>query len=145
MEPIVVEKILPFPAARIWKAITDKDEMKLWYFDLADFKPEAGFEFQFWGGPSADRQYLHLCKITKADFGKKLVHTWKYEGIDGETKVSFELTEEGDHTKLKLTHQGLETFPGDNPDLARVNFEEGWNSIIGKALPEYLEKQNPTK
>jgi uncharacterized protein YndB with AHSA1/START domain len=142
MEPLIIEKILPFPAARIWEAITNKNEMKLWYFDLADFKPEVGFEFRFWGGPSEDRQYLHHCKITNADIGKKLGYTWKYEGINGETQVTFALFKEGDHTKLKLIHQGLETFPKDNPDLARANFDEGWNWIIGKSLPEYLETHN---
>ena len=30
--------------------------MKQWYFDLAEFKPEVGFKFQFMGG-TEDNQY----------------------------------------------------------------------------------------
>ncbi|HSH18897.1 MAG TPA: hypothetical protein VLA03_00500 [Draconibacterium sp.] len=30
-----------------WKAITVKEEMKKWYFDLEEFIPEVGFEFSF--------------------------------------------------------------------------------------------------
>jgi uncharacterized protein YndB with AHSA1/START domain len=139
--PLVVERVFDMPASLVWKAITDRNEMKLWYFDLPDFRPEVGLEFRFWGGPSEDRQYLHLCTITKVKPEKELSHTWKYDGIKGDTLVTFELFAEGDHTKLRLTHLGLETFPGDNPDLARASFEVGWNWLIGKSLPEYLEKQ----
>ncbi len=57
----------------------------------------------------------------------------------GESFVTFELFNEGDKTKLKITHAGLETFP-DNPDFAKHNFEAGWTHIIGTSLTEYLEK-----
>ena len=42
-EPIVIEKTYEATIAKVWTALTDKDEMKLWYFDLAAFKPEVGF------------------------------------------------------------------------------------------------------
>jgi hypothetical protein len=50
------------------------------------------------------------------------------------------LFDEGGKTRLKLTHEGLETFP-QLPDFARHNFEQGWTYITGKSLPEFLEKQ----
>ena len=137
-EPFVIERTYDAPADRVWEAITNKDKMKQWYFDLEEFKPEVGFEFQFFGG-SKEKQYLHLCKITEVITGKKLTHTWKYDGYPGESFVTFELFAEGDKTRLKLTHAGLETFPAE-PDFARGNFEKGWTSIIGRSLREYLEK-----
>jgi len=135
-----IERTYPVTTARVWKAITDKDEMKLWYFDLPEFRPEVGFEFQFIGGPAEDRQYLHICKITEAVPGKKLAHSWKYDGYEGNTLVTFELFDEGGKTRLKLTHQGLETFPASNPDFSKENFAEGWTWIIGTALKEFLDK-----
>ena len=54
-QPIVLEQLVNAPIAIVWKAITDKDEMKNWYFDLAEFKAEIGFSFEFSGGPSPDR------------------------------------------------------------------------------------------
>ena len=137
-EPFVIERTYNAPVDKVWQAITDKDKMKLWYFDLAAFKPEVGFEFTFTGG-TEENKYLHLCKITEAVPGKKLTYSWKYDGYVGESFVTFELSGEGDKTNLKLTHAGLETFPP-NPDFAKHNFEEGWTYIIGKSLPEYLEK-----
>jgi len=139
-EAFVIERTYPITTDRVWNAITKPEEMKLWYFDLPDFKPEVGVEFQFMGGPSADRQYKHLCKITEVIAGRKLAHSWRYEGYTGNTLVTFEFFDEGAQTRLKLTHKGLESFPSDNPDLAKENFAEGWTMIIGTSLKEYLEK-----
>jgi hypothetical protein len=50
------------------------------------------------------------------------------------------LFEEGNQTKLKLTHTGLETFPINNPDFARESFAAGWTHIIDKSLAGFLNK-----
>jgi uncharacterized protein YndB with AHSA1/START domain/DNA-binding transcriptional ArsR family regulator len=140
-EPFIIERTFDAPASKIWTAITEKNEMKLWYFDLAEFKPEVGFEFQFYGG-TEKRRYLHLCKVTEVVAGEKLTYSWKYDGYPGESFVTFELFTQGDKTRVRLTHAGLETFPADEvPDLARKNFEQGWTEIIGTSLKEYLEKK----
>lgn len=137
-EPVIVEKTFNAPVQKVWAALTDKDKMKQWYFELKEFKPEVGFEFTFYGG-TEEKRYLHLCKITEVIPEKKLTHSWRYDGYSGNSSVTFELFAEGDKTRLKLTHTGLETFPPE-PDFARSNFNMGWNHIIGKSLPEYLEK-----
>jgi hypothetical protein len=51
--------------------------------------------------------------------------------------VTFELFDEAGKTRLKLTHEGLETFPASNPDFAKESFTEGWTHIIGKSLKEF--------
>ncbi len=113
--------------------------MKSWYFDLAEFRPEVGFEFSFIGG-TENKKFKHLCKITAVIKEKKLAYSWKYEGYPGESLVTFELFPEGNKTRLKLTHEGLDTFPSEIPDFARKNFEAGWTQIIGTSLKEYIEK-----
>lgn len=137
MEPILVERTFKAPISKVWKAISDRNEMKKWYFDLAEFKPEVGFKFQFTGG-TENNQYLHLCEITQVIPEKKLSYSWRYDGYAGKSCVAFELFAEGDQTHLKLSHDGLETFP-DNPDFARSNFEIGWDEIINFSLKNYLE------
>ena len=140
-EPFIIERTFNAPVAVVWKAITDKDDMKQWYFDLPEFRPEPGFTFQFWGGKE-EMQYLHHCMVTEVVTGRKLTHSWRYEGYEGNSFVSFELFELGDRTRLKLTHAGLETFPASNPDLAKENFAEGWTGILDKSLKAFLEKTN---
>jgi uncharacterized protein YndB with AHSA1/START domain len=138
-EPFIIERTYNAPADKVWEAITNKDQMRQWYFDLADFRAEPGFEFQFEGGPD-DRKYLHKCRVTEVVAGKKLQYSWRYEGYEGNSFVTFEIFAEGDKTRLKLTHEGLETFPMNNPDFAKKNFMEGWNQIIGTSLKDFVEK-----
>ena len=138
-EPLVVERTYNAPVEKVWKALTDKEQMKQWYFDFAEFKPEPGFEFQFEGG-NEDRVYLHLCKVVDVIENKKLSYSWRYDGYEGNSLVTFELFPEGNKTRLKLTHEGLETFP-DKPDFTRKNFEEGWTHIAGTSLKEFVEKK----
>jgi len=136
---VIVERVFNAPISKVWKAITDKDEMKLWYFDLAEFKPEVGFKFQFTGG-TPEQQYIHLCEITEVIPQKKLTYSWIYKGYEGCSYVTFELSEQPqDKTLLKLTHIDIDTFPQDKPDFAIHNFEAGWDSIINTSLKEYLE------
>ncbi len=140
---VEIERIYNASPERVWKAITDKDEMKKWYFDLSEFKPELGFEFQFTGEGKQGEKFLHLCKITEAVKQKKLTYSWRYDGYEGNSFVSFELFPEGGKTRVRLTHKGLETFPVTaNKDFAKENFMEGWTYIIGIGLKEYLEKVN---
>ena len=137
--PLIIESTFNAPCEKVWKAITDKDDMKLWYFALDEFKPEVGFEFQFLGGNDQGIKYLHLCKIAEVVSGKKIAYSWKYNGFDGNSLVTFELFEDGSNTRLKLTHEGLETLPKNNPDFAINNFVEGWTYFISTSLKNFLE------
>jgi uncharacterized protein YndB with AHSA1/START domain len=135
-----IERTYNAPAEKVWSAITDKDQMKQWYFNLEEFKPVLGFEFRFHGGPDKDRQYLHVCVITEVIKGRKITYSWRFEGYEGLSHVTFELFPEGSKTRLKLTHAGLDTFPANNPDLAAHNFATGWTALIGTSLKDFLEK-----
>jgi len=142
-EKVVIERTFAAPIARVWKALTDVDEMRQWYFDLKEFRPEVGYQFQF----VVEHQgmtYHHLCTITEAIPQKKLAYTWRYKGHEGDSLVTFKLSPAGDKTRLKLTHEGLETFPK-TAAFARKNFVEGWTTLIGSSLKEFIEKTQKGK
>jgi uncharacterized protein YndB with AHSA1/START domain len=139
VEAVVIERTFNAPVERVWKALTDVEQMRQWYFDLKEFKPEVGFEFQF-VVEHEGTTYDHRCKITEVVPQKKLAYTWRYEGHEGDSLVTFELFADGDKTRLKLTHEGLETFPK-TPAYARENFEKGWTEIIGSELKQFVEKE----
>lgn len=136
---ITIERLFAIPSTKVWKALTDKKEMKQWYFDLDHFKAQKGFVFEFSGGPSPEKQYIHHCEITEVVPQKKLSYSWRYVSYPGNSLVSFDLDERDGGTLLRLTHSGLGSFGDDNPDFASANFEEGWNQIIHGSLKEYLE------
>lgn len=139
-QPFVIERTYNASAAKVWKAITSKEQMKQWYFDLDEFKPEVGFEFKFSGKGRKGEDYLHLCKITELVPGKKLTYSWRYADRPGMSFVSFELFPEGDRTTLKLTHEGIESFASNGPDFMKESFAEGWTMLIGTSLKDFVEK-----
>ena len=142
-EAVVIERTFNAPVARVWKALTDVDQMRSWYFDLKEFKPEVGFEFAFVVEHEGNR-YDHRCRVTEVVPEKKFAYTWRYEGHEGDSLVTFELFADGDKTRLKLTHEGIETFPK-TPAYDRKNFEAGWTEIIGSSLKRFVEKTEAAK
>jgi len=136
--PFVIERTYDAPVEKVWKAITDIKQMKKWYFeDMEGFKPEVGTEFTF-TGQSKDVIYYHICKVLEVEPLKKLKHSWRYKDHQGNSFVTWELFSSGNKTTVRLTHEGLETFPA-TPAFARTNFEKGWTQIVGTMLREWLE------
>jgi uncharacterized protein YndB with AHSA1/START domain len=139
-EPIVIEKTFNVPVDKVWTAITEKDEMIKWFFGMIEsFQPEIGFETKF-SVKSGDNIFLHLWKVTEVIPRKKITLNWKYGGYPGDSCVTFELSSLEDQTKLKLIHEGRETFPQDITEFTRESCENGWNYFIGDSLNKYLEK-----
>ncbi|MFW9931009.1 MAG: dihydrofolate reductase family protein [Candidatus Thorarchaeota archaeon] len=136
---VVIERTYNASVQRVWSALTNNAEIKQWYFDLPEFNAEIGFEFTFLAGKDENNQYRHLCKITDVILNKKLAYSWRYDGYDGNSEVIFELFSEGEKTRVKLTHKGIDSFPKDIADFASENFEEGWTITLGKSLKEYVE------
>ena len=137
-EPVIIESTFPVPIEKVWSALTHNHELKKWYFQLEEFKPEIGFKFQFSGGPEDGPQFLHLCEITQIVQGKKIAYTWKYDSYPGDSEIIWELIETGENTKLKLTHTGLESFEENGKDFSKESFKGGWNYFVNDALKNYL-------
>jgi Uncharacterized conserved protein len=138
--PLVKEILLDATPERVWSAITDPEEMKKWYFTMVDFKPEVGNSFSFTGCDD-EEEFTHICKISDVVPGKTLRHSWTYKGYPGESFVTWELIPEGNKTLLRLTHEGLHTFPSaEKKSFARESFQAGWDAIIGELLPAYIQK-----
>lgn len=137
-ENVVIERTFNAPIDKVWRAITDKDEMKNWYFQLKDFQAKVGFKFDFIGGPEDGIQYLHLCEVTEVVEGQKLTYSWRYDNYPGNSFVTWELFDKGEQTLLKLTHTGLETFEEIGPDFAKTSFMGGWTYFMDTALKNYL-------
>lgn len=135
-QPLIVEQEFNAPIELVWRAITEKELMKKWYFEVSDFKPEVGHTFQFEGGEEGKR-YLHLCKVLEVIPPEKLKYSWRYDGHEGLSYVTFLLSSIGAKTKLTLVHEGLETFT--HLDFSRKNFTTGWKYLIHESLKEYLE------
>ena len=135
---LVITRVFDAPVELVWKAITDVDLLKQWAPFLGDFRTEVGTENRFFLGPDPEHQYLHICRITEVVEGRKLTYTWGYEGVVGDSFVTFELSAEGEKTRVRFTHEIVRPFDEDDPNFALGNFEEGWTLTLN-ALQECVE------
>src|SRR5207244_10136886 len=142
-EAVVIERTFNAPVGRVWKALTDVEEMRQWYFNLKQFKAEVGFEFDF-VVEHEGTTYHHLCKVTEVIPEKKLAYTWRYKGHEGDSLVTFELSADGNKTRLQLTHTGIEPFPK-TPAYARKNLQAGRTTIIDSEPKQFLEVKQKGK
>lgn len=137
--PIVVEQTYNVPVAVVWKAITDKDQMRQWFFEqITEFKPESGFETEF-NVHNEGRDFLHVWKITEVVPERRIACGWRYGGFPGDSTVVWELSETTDGTRLTLTHTGGETFSGDIPEFSREACRGGWEYFLQQSLMGFLE------
>ena len=134
-KPLIIERTFDAPVDAVWTAISDREAMKHWYFDMEGFTPEVGCNFGFTHvGATVTR--VHLCQIKEIEKNRKISYSFRLGGNPGDSLVTFELFPEGDKTRLKLTHTGIETFA--DPVQEIKNFTGGWNTLINIRLVEYL-------
>ena len=101
--PVVVEQILNAKIEIVWRAITQVHLMRQWFFEnIPDFKAEVGFETQF-NVATAERNFLHLWKISEVIPIKLIRYNWKYADYPGDSFVQFELFKLSRGTKLVVS------------------------------------------
>jgi uncharacterized protein YndB with AHSA1/START domain len=94
------ERVLPASVARVWWFLSDREGIAGWLAD-ADLEPRAGGRLELrWEHGEIQRGEVTLWEPERA-----LEYTWNVMGE--ESLVRFELTPEGDRTRLVLTHTRL--------------------------------------
>lgn len=137
--PIVIRETYRAPVEVVWRAITDKEHMRKWFFDsISEFEPRPGFETQF-NVHAEGEDYLHLWRVTEAVVNRRIAYDWKYPGYAGESDVVWELSESAEGTELTLTHTGVDSFPQDKAVFTREACEGGWRYFLGERLKAFLE------
>lgn len=138
-DSIIIQKKINAPVEKVWQALTDKKELPLWYFDIADFEAEVGNVFEFYE-PGEEKKYLHQIEIVEVILYQKLKHTWAYPTFsDKKTFVTWELMSEDKGTLIVLTHEGTEKLKDLGEGFSKESFTQGWKEIIGQSLKLYLE------
>ncbi|WP_046745059.1 SRPBCC family protein [Kordia zhangzhouensis] len=136
--PVIVTQRFNQSVETVWKAITDVSHMRQWFFDnIPDFKAQVGFQTKF-NVKAPSRDFLHLWTITEVIPQQKIVYNWKYEGLSGDSLVTFQLEETQNGSLLTLTTTVVEDFPEEIPEFARESCLAGWNYFIKEQLLLYL-------
>jgi uncharacterized protein YndB with AHSA1/START domain len=142
MDTIKLEKIYNAPIEVVWKAITDRQQMKKWYFDFPEgFKLEVGSWFEWYGGDPEGKQWLHRGRILEFKKNEKLVHSWEYPGYTGISTITWKLVPvDAKTTKLIFSHEFTVPFDPSMDVFNRNNFVQGWDYIINTGLEQFLKK-----
>jgi len=129
--------VIKATGAKVWQALTEKDQMKEWYFDIPDFELKDGAVFNFYE-PGEARQFHHRCQIKEIVPFKKLTHTWTHPSHSkGESLVTWLLKEENGSTEVTLQHEGIENFADAGPEFAAESYQIGWDELLAM-LKNYL-------
>jgi uncharacterized protein YndB with AHSA1/START domain len=116
---VVVEREVPFPPEKLWRALTQPHLIEEWLMKN-DFKADVGHSFNFrgdWGAVD--------CKVLTVEPNKSLSYTWGAYGL--ESVVTWTLTATATGTHLRMEQAG---FRADQPQ-----FYEGAKA----SWPQFLE------
>src|SRR5689334_21096408 len=98
---VVVEREIPFPPEKLWRALTQPHLIQEWLMKN-DFAPVVGREFKLrgdWGG-------VLDCKVLTIEPNKALSYTWDYANDDAayalKSVVTFTLTPTHTGTHLRM-------------------------------------------
>jgi uncharacterized protein YndB with AHSA1/START domain len=117
---VVVEREMPYPPERIWRALTQPQLIEAWLMKN-DFAPDVGRQFTLkgdWG--SVD------CKVLAVEPNRRLAYTWDAMGL--ESTVTWTLTPTDAGTHLRMEQAGFRPDQGQAYGGARM----GWQKFFGE-------------
>jgi len=129
---VVVEREMPFPPEKLWRALTQPHLMEAWLMKT-DFEPVVGHRFSLrgdWGG-------VLDCEVLTVEPGRTLAYSWNHDhddpAYDLKSVVTFTLTPTDAGTRLRMEQVGF------RPDQKQAfgGARAGWQAFLGK-LEEVL-------
>jgi len=133
MSGLTVERHIPAPPERVWRALTDPAELAAWFWPPR-FETVAELETREGGAlriASAPAELAVTGTVTAVDPGHGFSTTWRWDGEDIETRVTIALTPDGDGTRVTVRHDGF--ADGE----AAAEHVRGWNDCLDR-LPGML-------
>ncbi|MBT8195138.1 MAG: SRPBCC domain-containing protein [Bacteroidia bacterium] len=138
--PIITEQEFNKSIDEVWNAITDVEQMREWFFEnIPAFEPVVGFETLF-DVKSEVRTFPHAWKVTAVSPQKSITVNWKFNGYQGDSNVTFDLSEISGKTKITVTAKVTEDFDETIPEFKRESAVEGWKYFINNRLKIYLDE-----
>jgi uncharacterized protein YndB with AHSA1/START domain len=130
---IVVEKILPYSAERIWRALTTSDVIEKWLMPN-DFAPVVGHRFNFRTRPIGNFDGTVHCEVLACEPPRLLRYSWTggsdadpARGSRLDTEVSWTLTPVDGGTHVRMEHDGF-VLPKDA--FAHEAMRPGWGRVL---------------
>ena len=133
---IVVEDVLPFAPAAVWRALTDGAFIARWMMEPRDFEPVVGNRFTFRTTPAGDWDGVIHCEVREVVPMERFVYAWKggHPGNSGygaplDTVVTWTMAPAPGGTRLRMVHSG---FVRPRNDTAYTNMSSGWVKCLDR-------------
>jgi uncharacterized protein YndB with AHSA1/START domain len=112
MSEIRIVREYPYPAAIVWRALTDPELVPRWTVTGAGGRPEgfaplAGTKFRFVAKPKPGWNGIVNCEVLEASAPSLLRYTWTDDGGGDVTEVSYRLQQQGAATRFTYEHTGF--------------------------------------
>ena len=101
---VVVEREIPFPPEKIWRALTQPHLIEEWLMKN-DFKPVVDHRFNLRRNPRPDVNIVVDCQVLAVEPNKTLSYTWGAMGL--ESVVTWTLTPTSTGTHLRMEQSGF--------------------------------------
>jgi uncharacterized protein YndB with AHSA1/START domain len=121
---VVIERELPHPPEKIWRALTQAPLVQEWMMDN-DFQPIVGHKFSFRSTPMPQWNGVIDSEVLVVEPNKKLSYRWSALGLESMVEWTLEATKSG--TLLRMEHSGF----GPGQDAAYKGANYGWQKFIG--------------
>ena len=121
---LVIEKELPHPAQKIWRALTQGALIKEWLMDN-DFEANVGHSFKFRSTPVPNWDGVINGEVLVVEPDKKLSYSWGTMGM--ESVVIWTLAATSGGTLVRMEHAGFRS----DKDAAYKGAQYGWQKFIG--------------
>jgi len=121
---IVIEKELPHPPEKIWRALTQGPLIKEWLMDN-DLQPVVGHRFNFRSTPMPNWNGVIDCEVLVVEPNKKLSYSWNSLGL--ESVVVWTLVATSGGTLVRMEQSGFR--PDQEAYYQGANY--GWQKFIG--------------
>jgi uncharacterized protein YndB with AHSA1/START domain len=122
---VVVERELPHPPEKIWRALTQPHLIAEWLMQN-DFKPAVGHQFSLRMDPQPNWNGVIDCQVLAVEPNKTLSYAWGALGL--ESVVTFTLTATPTGTHLRMEQTGF------RPDQQQAygGAKYGWQQFFAK-------------
>ncbi len=121
---VVIEKELPYPPEKIWRALTEGSLIKEWLMDN-DFEPVVGHKFKFRSTPVPNWNGVIESEVQVVEPNKRLSYTWGTLGM--ESVVVWTLVATSGGTLVRMEHSGFRA----DQEAAYKGATYGWQRFIG--------------
>jgi uncharacterized protein YndB with AHSA1/START domain len=97
---LVVEREMPFPPEKIWRALTQPHLIEEWLMKN-DFRPVVGHRFNLQRTPKPDVNIVVDCEVRIVDPNKTLSYTWAAYGLESVVTWTLNPTSTGTHLRME--------------------------------------------